>query len=91
MIHSLNKNIDKLGNLKVKEAIKTKTYRIGIGDLVEDMYMMGEYPADKLLKIGFLNKNIAENLEVYKKNFDIVLTKENNFYDIEKYLCLPEI
>lgn len=91
MIHSLNKNIDKLGNLKVKEAIRTKTYRIGIGDLVEDMYMMGEYPADKLLKIGFLNKNIAENLEVYKKNFDIVLTKESNFYDIEKYLSLPGI
>ena len=91
MIHSLNKNIDKLGNLKVKEAIRTKTCRIGIGDLVEDMYMMGEYPADKLLKIGFLNKNIAENLEVYKKNFDIVLTKESNFYDIEKYLSLPGI
>ena len=48
--------------------------------------MMGKYPEDKSLKIGFLNKNITENLDVYNKNFDIVLTKENNFYDIEKYL-----
>ena len=47
---------------------------------------MGEYPQDKSLKIGFLNKNITENLEIYRKNFDIVLTEENNFYDIEKYL-----
>ena len=86
MIHSLNKNIDKLANLKVKEEIETKDYRIVIGDLVEDICMMGEYPENKSLKIGFLNKNIRENLEVYKKNFDIVLTGENNFYDIEKYI-----
>ena len=86
MIHSLNKNIDKLGNLQLKEKIEAKEYRIVIGDLVEDIYMMGKYPEDKSLKIGFLNKNITENLEVYNKNFDIVLTKENNFYDIEKFL-----
>ena len=86
MIHSLNKNIDKLGEVNLKEKIRTKEYRIVIGDLVEDIYMMGKYPEDKSLKIGFLNKNITENLDVYNKNFDIVLTKENNFYDIEKYL-----
>ena len=86
MIHSLNKNVDKLGNLQLKEKIEAKEYRIVIGDLVEDIYMMGKYPEDKSLKIGFLNKNITENLEVYNKNFDIVLTKENNFYDIEKFL-----
>ena len=48
--------------------------------------MMGEYPEEKSLKIGFLNKNISENLEVYNNNFDVVLTEENNFYDIEKIL-----
>ena len=86
MIHTLNKNIDKLGDLKVEERIKEKEYRIVIGDLVEDIHMMGEYPENKSLKIGFLNKNVTENLAVYKKNFDIVLTEENNFYDIEKYI-----
>ncbi len=86
IIHTLNKNIDKLENLKVKERIKEKDYRIVIGDLVEDIHMMGEYPENKSLKIGFLNKNVTENLEVYKKNFDIVLTEDNNFYDIEKYI-----
>ena len=86
MIHSLNKNIDKLSDYSLKEQIETKEYRIVIGDLVEDIYMMGEYPEHKSLKIGFLNKNVKENFEVYKKNFDIVLTEEGNFYDIEKYL-----
>lgn len=86
MIHSLNKNIDKLSDYKLKEKIEEKEYRIVIGDLVEDINMMGEYPEHKSLKIGFLNKNITKNLEVYRKNFDIVLTEENNFYDIEKYI-----
>ena len=36
--------------------------------------------------IHSLNKNVMENLEIYNNNFDIVLTEENNFYDIEKYL-----
>ena len=86
MIHSLNKNIDKSADVKIKEKIAIKEYKIVIGDLVEDIYMMGEYPESKSLKIGLLNKNVMENLEIYNKNFDIVLTEENNFYDIEKYL-----
>lgn len=86
MIHSLNKNIDKLSDYRLKEKIKEKEYRVVIGDLIEDINMMGEYPEEKSLKIGFLNKNVTENLEVYQKNFDIVLTEENNFYDLEKYI-----
>ena len=74
----------------LKEKIDEKEYRIVIGDLVEDIHMMGEYPENKSLKIGFLNKNVTENLEIYKKNFDIVLTEENNFYDIEKYIHIDE-
>lgn len=39
--------------------------------------MAGNYPDDKLIKIGFLNQNVNENLEKYKEKFDIVLTKES--------------
>ena len=57
--------------------IKNKEYRIVIGDLIEDIKMAGNYPDDKLIKIGFLNQNVNENLEKYKEKFDIVLTKES--------------
>ena len=86
LIYTCNKNIDKLQNLKKKEEIEKKEYRIVIGDLIEDIAMMGEYPEEKSLKIGFLNGNISENFKIYNENFDIVLTEENNFYDIEKIL-----
>lgn len=86
IIHTLNKNIDKVNDLNIKEIVQTKEYRIVIGDIIEDINIIGKYPEDKSLKIGFLNKSINENLEVYRRNFDIVLTQENNFYDIEQYL-----
>ena len=86
IIHSLNKNIDKLNDTRIKEITNSKKYRIVIGDLIEDINMIGKYPEEESLKIGFLNKNIKENLEIYKRNFDIILTKENNFYDIGKYM-----
>lgn len=77
LIHSLNKNIDKINQQEIIDVIKSKEYRIVIGDLIEDIKMAGDYPDDKLIKIGFLNKNEDENLENYKEKFDIVLTKES--------------
>ena len=85
LIYTCNKDIDKLQDVKKKE-IEKKEYRIVIGDLIEDIAMMGEYPDEKSLKIGFLNKNISKNLEKYNDNFDVVLTEESNFYDIEKII-----
>ena len=77
LIHSLNKNIDKINQKEIIDMIKNKEYRIVIGDLIEDIKMAGNYPDDKLIKIGFLNQNVNENLEKYKEKFDIVLTKES--------------
>lgn len=77
LIHSLNKNIDKINQKEIIDMIKNKEYRIVIGDLIEDIKMAGSYPDDKLIKIGFLNQNVNENLEKYKEKFDIVLTKES--------------
>lgn len=77
LIHSLNKNIDKINQKEIIDIIESREYRVVIGDLIEDIKMAGNYPDDKLIKIGFLNQNVNENLEKYKEKFDIVLTKES--------------
>lgn len=84
LIHSLNKNIDKINKKEIIDIIKSKEYRIVIGDLIEDIKMAGDYPDDKLIKIGFLNKNVTENLEKYKEKFDIVLINENQDFELLK-------
>lgn len=41
----------------------------------------------KQLLYGFLDKKIEENLYVYRKNFDIVLTNENaSFEEIDEMI-----
>lgn len=53
--------------------------------------LFGDLPLDKLLgtgldtiNIGFLNDD--KDLELYKKEFDIVLTDDTSFYDVAKIL-----
>ena len=84
LIHSLNKNIDKINQKEIIDIVESKEYRIVIGDLIEDIKMSGDYPDDKLMKIGFLNKNVTENLEKYKEKFDIVLINENQDFELLK-------
>ncbi len=49
--------------------------------------MIPKHNLEKTLTIGFLNKKIEDNLEVYKQHYDIVLTKENaTFCEVEKII-----
>ena len=49
------------------------------GDVVEDIKMIDKNLLERTITIGFLDYNIEENLETYKKNFDIVLTNNEGF------------
>ena len=85
MIHSLNKTIE--GHLfqKCKNEIKDRKSGILMGDLIDDKKMADKNNIDNIVTVGFLNNE--ENLELYNKNFDVVLTKNNaNFEQIEKLL-----
>lgn len=82
IIHSLNKKMDnKLPN-NIEQKIASKKYKILVGDLCEDEKMVSEKDWDNTIKIGILNKKIEENLEIYKRKFDIVLTNEDATFQI---------
>ena len=46
--------------------------------------MITGFDYDNLIKIGFLNDKIEENLEKYKENFDIILLNDTNFDYVNK-------
>jgi len=48
--------------------------------------MIEGFDYDNLIKIGFLNDNINENLEDFKKNFDIVILNDSDMNYINKLL-----
>lgn len=80
MIDSMNKNLNKskLGNWNKK--IENRKYKLLLGDLVEDKNMVDKSEWDTTISIGFIEKNI-ENLPIFEKNFDIVLSNEDANYN----------
>jgi len=57
-----------------------------LGDNLEDIGMVDGFEYDNLLKIGFLNENIEENLENYKKAFDIVILNDGSMEFVNNLL-----
>lgn len=87
MIHTLNKTTEGHISNKMQDIIVKKKYKLLLGDLVEDKNMISQKEWPNTLTIGFLNSNIETNKEIYNKNFDIVLIKEEaSFYYIDKLL-----
>lgn len=83
MIHSLNKNMKGYLPEELKEKLNQREYGILVGDLIDDKKMVSKERLDKVITIAFLSKD--SNLEIYNKNFDIVLDKEDaTFNNLEK-------
>lgn len=82
MIHTLNKTMK--GHLpeELGKTLQNRKYKILLGDLCEDEKMVPEEQWEDTLKIGMLNTKIEENLEMYQKKFDIVLTEEDADFSI---------
>lgn len=86
IIHSMNKRIEGSLPKDLQNRINQKQYAILCGDIIEDTKMITKNK-DKTITIGFLNKKIKENLQVYNQNYDIILTEEEaTFYEVEKII-----
>ena len=87
LIHTLNKTTEGRVKGKLAEDIKGREYRLLIGDFVEDKKMVPAEEWGETIAIGILDEKVDDNLEVYRKNFDIVLTNENaSFGTIKKLI-----
>jgi cytosolic 5'-nucleotidase 3 len=86
IIHVFNKDETMLKDFPAYEQVKNRKNVILLGDNIEDIGMVEGFAYDNLLKIGFLNDKVAENLEAYKKNFDIILTNDTDMSYINDLL-----
>lgn len=58
------------------EKIKEKDHVIVMGDLVEDLRVLEGLEHELELRIGFLNRNVEENLEIFKEKFDVIIIND---------------
>jgi len=78
IIHSLNKDETAVQNFPAFEVIKNRKNVILLGDNLEDVGMIEGFGYNNLIKIGFLNENIEENLEYYKRNYDVIILNDSS-------------
>ena len=78
IIHVMNKNETVVKNLPFFNVIKNKKNIILLGDNLEDIRMVEGFAYDNLIKIGFLNESIKENLKQYKLKYDVVLLNDSS-------------
>lgn len=85
IIHALNKNIVRLDN-ESKKALEDRKNILLLGDGMADLKMISEEDNKNAITVGFLDEKIDENLVHYNKGFDIVLTNNSSFEDVNKIL-----
>lgn len=77
IIHVMNKDETAIQSFPVFDTIKNRTNLLLLGDSLGDVGMVKGFNYDNLIKVGFLNENIEENLEVYKQNYDILILHDS--------------
>lgn len=81
----LNKN-EITFSKNINELIATKDFALLFGDIVDDVSMVTKDKLERTITVGFLDKKIGENLPLYQSTFDIVLTDNASFREIENII-----
>lgn len=76
IIHSLNKEESEIKNTPYFKKIKNRKNIILLGDSLDDLKMVEGIHYNEIIKIGFLNDKIEENLELYKKAYDVIILND---------------
>ena len=87
VIHSLNKDETVIKDFpEIFKQIEDKKNVILLGDNLEDIGMIEGFDYENLIKIGFLNENVEENLLEFKKNFDAIILNDGEMDFVNKLL-----
>jgi len=86
IIHTFNKTEVSLKDNSFFDKIENRKNVILLGDSIGDVGMIEGFDYDNLIKIGFLNQNVEENLDSYKENFDVVITGDSDFDYVNKLI-----
>ncbi len=84
-IHALNKNIVKLDDT-AKELLVNRKNILLLGDGIADLKMISESDKENAITVGFLEEKVEKNLEYFNEVFDIVITNNGTFNDVNKIL-----
>ena len=86
IIHVMNKDETAIQNFPAFEIIKNRKNVLLLEDSVSDIGMVQGFDYNNLIKIGFLNENVKENLESFKANYDVLILNDSSMDYINQLL-----
>jgi len=86
IIHIMNKDETVIQKFPVFEIIKNRKNVLLLGDSLGDVGMVQGFDYNNLIKIGFLDENVEENLESFKANYDVLILNDSSMDYINKLL-----
>ena len=78
IIHSMNKK-DIVLSQKIEEIIKGRNNVILFGDNMNDINMVNKEKYEKVISVGFVNKENTKYTEEFSKIYDIILNEDEDF------------
>ncbi len=78
IIHVFNKDETALPE-EIHDKVQERKNVILMGDSLGDLGMIEGFDFDKIIRIGFLNEKVEENLKKYSKEFDVVILNDGDF------------
>jgi len=73
IIHTLNKYEVVVKEFPIFETVKNRKNVLLLGDGLDDVGMIDGFDYENLITIGFLNENVDENMEAFKKVYDVII------------------
>jgi len=86
IIHGMNKDETLVRDFPVFETIKERKNVLLLGDSLDDVGMVVGFDTENLIKIAFLNEEVEDNLEPYKKAFDAVILNDGSMEYVNSLL-----
>ncbi len=76
LIHTFNKKEVQIEKFPYHKEISNRKNVILLGDVIGDSDMVEGVHHDNVIKIGFLNENVEELIDDYKKHFDVIILND---------------
>lgn len=87
IIYGMNKDETIINNYPdIFDKVKDRKNVILLGDSLDDVGMTAGFNYENIIKIGFLNEKVEENLDNYKKIFDVIILNDGSLNFVNKLL-----
>lgn len=78
IVHSLNKNYNLVKRFEFYDEIRNRNNIIFMGDSTSDIRMLDGLEYKNIIKIGFLNDRIDQNLSGFKEQYDVIIINDGS-------------